>query len=80
MYETISGQKIENLEYFMVLSALWNLLRIYSSAFDHRIAKETEETANLFLNEYRPYAIKVVKTTQETTGVSLARLLDALGQ
>jgi len=80
LYESISGQKIQDLEYFMALSALWNLLRIYSSAFDHRIMNETEETANLFLNDYRNYAIKVVRTIQETTGVSLAKLLGVLEQ
>jgi len=80
LYEEISGQKIQHLEYFMVLSALWNLLRIYSCAFDHGIMGESEETANLFLNDYRPYAVKVVRTAQETTGVSLAKLLDVLEQ
>ncbi|MHA1481047.1 MAG: phosphotransferase family protein [Candidatus Thorarchaeota archaeon] len=79
-YEEISGQKIQNLEYFMVLSALWNLLRIYSCAFDHGIMGESAETAKLFLNDYRPYAVKIVKTTQETTGVSLSKLLDVLEQ
>ena len=39
---------------------------------------ENDETANLFKNEYRAYAFTVVKTAQETTGVSLAKLLDAL--
>jgi len=48
-YESISGKKVENLEYFMVLSSLWNLLRIYSCVFDHRITGENEFTENLFV-------------------------------
>ncbi|MHA1904410.1 MAG: phosphotransferase [Candidatus Thorarchaeota archaeon] len=78
LYELISGKKVKNLEYFMVLSSLWNLLRIYSCVFDHRITGENEETANLFTIEYRNYALNIVKTTQETTGVSLGELFDVL--
>ncbi len=78
LYESISGKKVMNLEYFMVLSSLWNLLRIYSCVFDHRITGENEVTANLFTSDYRPYSLNIVKTTQETTGVSMGELLDAL--
>ncbi len=77
-YQSLSGKKVQELEYFMVLSSLWNLLRIYSSVFNHRIMSETEETASLFQNEYRDYAIRVVRTTQDVTGVSLQELADAL--
>ena len=78
LYESISGKKALNLEYFMVLSSLWNLLRIYSCVFDHRITGENEVTANLFTNEYKAYALNIVKTTEETTGVSMDELLGAL--
>ena len=78
LYESISGKKVMNLEYFMVLSSLWNLLRIYSCVFDYRITGENEVTANLFTSDYRPYSLNIVKTTQETTGVSMGELLDAL--
>ncbi|MHA2207193.1 MAG: phosphotransferase [Candidatus Thorarchaeota archaeon] len=78
LYESISGKKVENLEYFMVLSGLWNLLRIYSCVFDHRITGENEETTNLFTNEYRDYALYTIRTTQQTTGVSMSELLDTL--
>ncbi len=80
MYQSLSGQKIQSLEYFMVLSALWNLLRIYSCAFDYQITSESEETANLFLKDYRAYSVNIVRTIQETTGVTLAKLLIVLGQ
>ncbi|MGY5854929.1 MAG: phosphotransferase [Candidatus Thorarchaeota archaeon] len=76
MYQSLSGMRIQNLEYFMVLSGLWNLLRVYSCAFDFQITNESEESASLFLNDYRDYTINLVKTTQETTGVSMAKLLD----
>lgn len=78
LYASISGKTVENLEYFMVLSGLWNLLRIYSCVFDHRITGENEVTANLFTNEYKPYALNIVRTTQETTGVSMDELLEVL--
>ncbi|MFX0106794.1 MAG: phosphotransferase family protein [Candidatus Hodarchaeota archaeon] len=78
MYESISGVKVCNLNYFMVLSAFWNLLRIYSCLFDHSIMGENEVTTNLFKNEYRGYTLAVIKATHETTGVSLDKLLDAL--
>ncbi|MHA1934695.1 MAG: phosphotransferase [Candidatus Thorarchaeota archaeon] len=78
LYELISGKKVKDLEYFMVLSGLWNLLRIYSCVFDHRITGENEETAKLFTNDYRGYALNIIKTTQKTTGVSMGELLDVL--
>ncbi len=78
LYESISGKKVMNLEYFMVLSSLWNLLRIYSCVFDHQITGENEVTTNLFTNEYKPYALNIVKVTQKTTGVSLSELLEKL--
>lgn len=78
LYESISEKKVDNLEYFIVLAAFWNLLRIYSCLFDHSIMGENDETANLFKSEYRGYALAVIKVTQETTGISLAELLDAL--
>ena len=78
LYELISGKKVKNIEYFMVLSSLWNLLRIYSCVFDHRITGENEETARLFTIEYRNYALNVIKTTQEITGVSMSELLEVL--
>jgi len=78
LYESISGKKVENLEYFMVLSSLWNLLRIYSCVFDHRITGENEVTANLFTNEYKAYALNIVRTTQETTGAPMDELLEVL--
>ncbi|MHA2142966.1 MAG: phosphotransferase family protein [Candidatus Thorarchaeota archaeon] len=78
LYESISGVKASNLGYFIVLSAFWNLLRIYSCLFDHSIMGESEVTANLFKNEYRDYTRAVIKVTQEITGVSLGKLLNAL--
>jgi len=78
LYESITGLKVKDLDYFIVLSAFWNLLRIYSCLFDHSIMGENEETTNLFKNEYRGYTLATIKATQETTGVSLVKLLDAL--
>ncbi|MGY5865691.1 MAG: hypothetical protein RTV41_13895 [Candidatus Thorarchaeota archaeon] len=46
--------------------------------FDHKITGENDVTANLFTNEYRNYALNIVKTTQETTGISMDVLLEEL--
>jgi aminoglycoside phosphotransferase (APT) family kinase protein len=77
-YESFSGKKIRNLQYFMVLASLWNLLRIYSAVCDHRIMNESKETASLLRNQYRDYALEVVRTTQDITGVSLKEIVTAL--
>ncbi|MHA2235674.1 MAG: phosphotransferase family protein [Candidatus Thorarchaeota archaeon] len=77
LYESISGVKVNNLDYFIVLSSFWNLLRIYSCLFDHSIMGENEVTTNLFKHEYRDYTFTTIKITEQTTGVSLAKMLDA---
>jgi aminoglycoside phosphotransferase (APT) family kinase protein len=78
LYESISGVTVDNLDYFMVLSSFWNLLRIYSCLFDHSIMGENDFTTNLFKHEYRDYTLTVIKMTEGITGVSLNRLLNAL--
>ncbi len=78
IYENVAEVKVRDIDYFMVLSSLWNLLRIYSGAFDYRITHENPETIRLLATEYYDYASAIIKTTQETTGVSLDILLDEL--
>lgn len=80
LYESLSGQKIRHLDYFVVVSSLWNLLRIYSGLFDHQITGETAATIHLLAGEYYDYATAIIRSTQETTGISLAELIDSLRQ
>lgn len=77
-YETASGKTVDDLDYFMVLSVLNNVFRVYSGLFDHMITGETEETAQLFRDKYNDYARYIVTITQETTGISLANILDRI--
>lgn len=75
-YESVTKKKVEQLEFFMVLSCLHNVFRVYSAIFDHRITGESEETAQLFRDQYIDYARYIVTTTQDITGVSLEKILD----
>lgn len=77
-YEAVTKKRVEQLEFFMVLSCLHNVFRVYSAIFDHKITGESEETEGLFRGQYSDYARYIVTMTQETTGVSLARILDKI--
>ncbi len=77
-YQRISGKQVDNLEYFTVLSSIWNLLRVYSGVFDYSVTGENEETARLLASDFYDYAAAIVMTTQETTGISLQELLNGL--
>jgi aminoglycoside phosphotransferase (APT) family kinase protein len=78
LYETQTGKRVENLDYFTALSCIWNLVRIYSCAFDRSIIGEDDESARLFLREYHRYSRLLVETVQKATGVALPRLPDAI--
>ncbi|MFW9848065.1 MAG: phosphotransferase family protein [Candidatus Thorarchaeota archaeon] len=80
IYENKAEVKVGDIDYFIVLSSLWNLFRIYSGAFDYRITGENPETIRLLATEYYDYASAIIKTTQETTGVPLDTLLDELNK
>ncbi|MHA1447605.1 MAG: phosphotransferase family protein, partial [Candidatus Heimdallarchaeaceae archaeon] len=47
-YEQISGTKVDNLGYFMILASIFNLIRFYSCANNHSITNETEDTVEFF--------------------------------
>jgi aminoglycoside phosphotransferase (APT) family kinase protein len=79
-YERVTGQEVEKLDYFKALSSIWNLLRIYSCLFDYSVMGETDETAQLFIEEYHDYSRFTVETVQQVTRTSLSRLLDALSK
>jgi len=62
-YEKISGKKVGNLGYFMILSSVSNLLRFYSGMNNTSITNETEETMAFFksVSEYPLFLVKLVK-------------------
>ena len=78
LYQSFSGKKVNDIEYFMILSALHNLLRCYSVLINPRITDETEYTRKMFLETYQPYTRYLVKITENVTGIYLRTLDNAL--
>ena len=78
LYQSFSGDKISDIEYFIILSILHNLLRCYSALINPRITNETELTKSMFLVAYRTYTQYLVKITEAITGVHLKTLDNAL--
>jgi aminoglycoside phosphotransferase (APT) family kinase protein len=64
-YEQISGSKVENLPYFMILTNTYNLLRLYSIINNPTITNENEQSKNFFkvISEYPLYLAELVKET-----------------
>ena len=77
-YESVSGRKVRNIEYFMILSIMHNLLRCYSALTNPQITNENEMTKNMFLITYKNYTQHLVKTVNTITGIQLPTLEKAL--
>ena len=78
LYQYFSGEEVNDIEYFMILSILHNLLRCYSALINPEITNETELTKSMFLVAYRTYTQYLVKITEIITGVHLKTLDNAL--
>ena len=78
LYEKISGVKVSNIEYFMILSILHNILRCYSAILNPTITGETETTKKMFLVHYKNYVQYLVKITQKITSIYLKTLDNAV--
>jgi aminoglycoside 3'-phosphotransferase-2 len=78
LYETFSGRKVRNIEYFMILSMLHNLLRCYSAITNPQITNENETTKNMFLITYKNYTQHLVKIVHDITGLELPTLAKAV--
>jgi aminoglycoside phosphotransferase (APT) family kinase protein len=78
LYETHSGRKVKNIEFFMILSILHNLLRIYSGLTNPQITNENETTKNMFLISYKSYTQYLVKIVFKVTGLRLPTIEKAL--
>ncbi|MHA2030234.1 MAG: phosphotransferase family protein [Candidatus Kariarchaeaceae archaeon] len=71
LYETISGLRIENIEYFMILSSIHNLLRIYSFIVNPEITQEDPVTTKAMIKLFLPYIFYLNHIINEVTGISL---------
>lgn len=78
LYQSFSGEKIIDIEYFMILSVLHNLLRCYSAVINPRITNETELTKKMFFETYHRYTRYLVQITKKITGIYLKTLDNAL--
>ena len=77
-YESLAGKKVRNIEYFMILSNLFNLTRIYSCITDYGITGESGYTRDLYLGAYRSYPEYLIRLIKSETSISLSRLEEAL--
>lgn len=78
LYETLSGIKVKNIEYFMILSILYNLLRCYSALTNQQITNENETTKNMLMITYRSYIQYLVRLVRKVTSIQLHTLEKAL--
>jgi aminoglycoside phosphotransferase (APT) family kinase protein len=73
IYEQISGIKVENLRYFMVLENIFNLIRFYSGINNPTITHENEDTMNFF-KTVKTYPLFLVDFIKETCNVYLHQI------
>ena len=78
LYQTLSGYNVENIEYFMILSCLGNILRCYSAIVNPEITGENETTKHMFLVAYKSYTQYLVTIVAKITGIKLSILQNAL--
>ena len=72
-YEEFTGKKVKNLQYFMILSSVWNLLRWYSGINNPSITGESEETMTFF-KSVREYPHLMVELVKEESGINLQQI------
>jgi len=72
-YEGLSEKKVENLEYFMILSSVWNILRWYSGINNPSITNESNDTMNFF-KSVREYPLQIVELVRKESGIDLKQI------
>ena len=77
-YEELTGRKVENLEYFMILSSAWNLLRWYSGINNPSITGESEETMTFF-KTVREYPQLMVELVKKESSIDLEQIRNYFG-
>ena len=78
LYRTSSNNKVNHIDYYMILSILHNLLRCYSALLDPQILGETETTKKMFLESYKSYTEYLTQIVKRITGIQLTTLEKAL--
>ncbi|MHA1912687.1 MAG: phosphotransferase family protein [Candidatus Kariarchaeaceae archaeon] len=78
LYQQISGKKVEEIEYFMILASIFNIMRIYSTIVNWDITGENKITKNAFLNLHKEYTRYLATMTKEITKIELSTIIDAL--
>lgn len=78
IYESISGKSVKQIEFFMVLSNLFNVLRFYSCAVNHEITSESENTKKVFFEDIKFYTSYITKMVCHITGVELPSIQNNL--
>lgn len=78
IYEGMSKRSVEQIEYFMVLSNFFNILRIYSCVNNNEITNETEGTTKLFLEDIKYYSSYITNLFSKITGVELPSMQKVL--
>ncbi|KKM76426.1 hypothetical protein LCGC14_1380220 [marine sediment metagenome] len=78
LYEQIRSIKVNDIEFFMILSNFFNLLRIYSGVHNPEITGENEETKNSFRDELGSYISYLHDLIHTETGISVKTLKDIL--
>ena len=79
-YQALTGKKVKKIEYFLVLSNLYNILRGYSALLHPAITNETETTKYMFFEVYRSYSQYLITLVQRITGVPLPTAIKALSR
>ncbi|WP_455464816.1 phosphotransferase family protein [Candidatus Hodarchaeum mangrovi] len=77
-YQSLTGKKVENLDYFLILSSLNNILRGYSALIQPEITNETETTRYMFFEVYRSYSQYLFTLVQRITRIPLPTAAKAL--
>ena len=74
IYEDFSRERVENIEYFKVLSILNYILRCYSAIINPQITNENKTTKDMFLRVYKIYTKYIVEIVEKITGTELSIL------
>ncbi|MHA2425018.1 MAG: phosphotransferase family protein [Candidatus Thorarchaeota archaeon] len=74
-YELLSGKKVKNLEYFMILSNVHNLMRLYSGLNNSAITNDNEATLAFFKN-IKDYPLFLVNLVREECDIELKQIGD----
>ncbi len=78
LYQEFSRLQVTDIEFFMVLSVLHNLLRCYSALVHPHITGETELTKKMFFDTYHTYTTYLTTIVKQITGIQLSVLEKAL--